>query len=68
MHYKTAFLAALAVATLAGAAPVNQGTATEAEPAVAQPLIDFFYLGYDAQAADSKLKDREVMVTAKERD
>ena len=36
---------------------------TVEEPSVAEPVIDFFYIGYDA-AADSKLKDREVMITA----
>ena len=32
---------------------------------MAQPVIDFFYIGYDTPA-DSKLKDRGVMITAKD--
>ncbi|KAI4240474.1 MAG: hypothetical protein L6R42_011509 [Xanthoria sp. 1 TBL-2021] len=86
MHYKTALLTALAVATFTVAAPVNVGgvyrlftlnkaplmdsETTEAKvPAAVNPLIDFFYIGYDKHAeTESDLEDREIKITAKDRD
>ncbi|KAL8754722.1 MAG: hypothetical protein Q9199_004146 [Rusavskia elegans] len=68
MHYKTALLTALAVVTFTVAAPVNVREITEAKvPSAVNPVIDFFYIGYDQNAeTESDLEDREIKITAKD--